>query len=291
MPSLSRISDDTRNANAYELASRLTRKLIDAGKDHVPTSTMLDYAFGGYDDELLEAFHGQHLATCESCRRGRDVYRRQRPSDPARLFEVPEFGRQAKEDETYELSPSEAGNRLQEFVAESSGELLIVAGEANPAVYDPPLAAVLKERALACRKAGGPVPQVICGPAMGLNGEIREPSETVLPALAEEGLVELYISQHRQKLHFRISGEDRVYTEEYHEAGRAGERHGYWYRSRPIADLFRRRFQALLKAGLARPAQRDEFVYLSMAKIGAIQEKAGERFDAMTAEELTSMAA
>jgi hypothetical protein len=103
---------------------------------------------------------------------------------------------------------------------------------------------------------------------MGLDEGIRTSEDTIFPRLAKEGAIRLYVTQHRQRLHFRVSGEDSVYTEEYHEAGNPGDRRGYWYEeSRPIASLFRRRFQAILAAGIARPAKRDDFVFLPMETI------------------------
>jgi hypothetical protein len=271
--------------------ARLVRDLTESGREHVPTQVMLDYAYGGLDDDLLTALYGSHLSRCPGCSRGVEIYRRQRPKDPARVHEVPEFSHVVPADATYRLTPEEAGGRLRSFILESSGPLLIVAGEANPAVYNRALGDALRERAWSARRAGDPIPQVICGPAMGLDEEIKTPSETLLPALAEEGAIQLYASRSRQPLHFRVSGQGSVYTEEYHEAGNPADRHGYRYRSRPIADLFRRRFQAILDAGLARPAGRSGFVYLSMDTIRRLQSRLPQGFDALTAEDLKRYAA
>lgn len=264
------------------------RELLESGRGHIPTQVMLDYVYGIFDDELLDALFGGHLGSCPRCSKGVEVYRRQRPVEPARLTDVPEFSHWRPVDHTYQLTPEEAGKRLQTFISEGTGPLLIVAGEANPAVYSPELADVLRERADIATRAGDPLPQVICGPAIGLDEKIQSPDQAVLPTLAEEGVISLCIAQHRQRLHFRVSGEDSVYTEEYHEAGNPGDRHGYWYKSRPIAGLFKRRFQALLTSGLAQQARRTGFVYLTMDRIRQIQSLEGERFDRMTAEELAA---
>lgn len=269
----------------------LERKAALSRAGHIPTIVMLDFSYGGLDDELLSALYGDHIDSCSCCSRAVDVYRRQRPSDPARLYEVPEFSACQHVSTTYPLTPEEAGARLKNYLSTGSGALLIVAGEANPAVYTPELGEVLRQRSVVARRTGEAVPQVICGPAMGLNNEVRTPAETVFPKLAEEGAIQLYITCHRQRLHFRVSGENSVYTEEYHAAGNPGDRRGYWYESRPIANLFRRRFQAILAAELARPAKREDFVYLPMETIRQLEHKVGERFDSMTAEDLAALSA
>src|SRR5689334_10154812 len=270
------------------LASNLMRELADEGQRHIPTRAMLDFAFGGLDDELMEILYGDHLGSCASCARGLELYRRQRPAEPARLMEVPELSHCEVTDQVYRLEPGEAGLRLRQFIADGSGALLIVAGEANPAVYDAELATVLRVRAEAAKRTGDPIPQVICGPAIGLDEKVLTPADTVLPALADEKLIQLYAAKRRQKLHFRISGEADVYTEEYHQAGNPSDRHGYWYKSPSIAGLFRRRFEAILKAGLAREAERRDFVFLPMDRIRQIQ--ATHPFDHLTAEDLCRLA-
>jgi hypothetical protein len=252
---------------------------------------MLDYAYGGLDDELLDALYGSHKQSCPTCSAGVDLYRRQRPSDPALLTEVPEFSHCIRAEQKYQLNPEQAGERLRSFIAAESGSLLIVAGEANPAVYNRELGEVLLQRSLAARRVGAPIPRVICGPVMGLDEQVRTPAETVFPALAEQGAIELFVPKHRQALHFRVSGDERVYTEKYHAAGNVGDRLGYWYQSRPIADLFRRRFEAILEAGLARPAGREDFVYLSMDDIRRIESLKNPPFDLMTAEQLARYSA
>lgn len=278
-------STQDRWLRAVQLAGMLSH----SAADHVPVEEMLDYAYGGLDDELLNALYGPHLKTCGRCSDARDLYRGQRPLDPARMAEVPEFSSQNVETEQYPLDPLEAGRKLVDFVADGEGTLVIVAGEANPAVYGPELAAALRKRAKMARKAGDRVPRIICGPAMGLDDEhIPRPEDAVLPPLAESGDIELFISSHRQRLHFRVSGE-AVYTEEYHRAGDGGTRRGFWYRSRPIANLFYRRFEAILRAGLAVPATAESFVYLHMDRVRAI-EKAVPNFDLMLAPELAAAA-
>lgn len=275
----------------WPFASQWARELTETGRLHIPTHVMLDYAYGGLDDELLDALYGSHIRSCASCAAGVHVYRRQRPSDPALLNQVPEFSHCGLTEQTYQLKPEEAGERLRSFIAAESGSLLIVAGEANPAVYNPDLGEVLLQRSRAARRIGAPIPRVICGPAMGLDEQVRTPAETVFPALAEQGAIELFVPRHRQVLHFRVSGDECVYTEKYHEAGNTGDRRGYWYRSRPIADLFRRRFDAILNAGLARPAGREDFVYLSMDTIRCIETRKNPPFDQMTAEQLATYSA
>jgi hypothetical protein len=272
----------------WPFAPHWARELTEAARRHVPTQIMLDYAYGGLDDELLDVLYGSHIRSCASCAAGREVYRRQRPADPAQLSEVPEFSHYEPEEQTYPL-PKEAGERLRRFIAADSGSLLIVAGEANPAVYNRDLAEVLRQRSRDARRVGASVPKIICGPAMGLDEEIKTAADTIFPLLAEERAIELFVALHRQAFHFRVSGEEFVYTEQYHAAGNPGDRQGYWYRSRPIADLFRRRFESILQAGLARPARREDFVYLQMATIGCI-ERQHPRFDEMIAEELVPYA-
>ena len=97
---------------------------------------------------------------------------------------------------------------------------------------------------------------------MGLAGDIASPEDAILPALAAEGYIDLYVSRSRQRLHFRVTGDEFVYTEEYHRAGDGGPRNGFWYRSRPIANLFRRRFDATLCAGLVFSLLGDVFLML-----------------------------
>jgi hypothetical protein len=126
---------------------------------------------------------------------------------------------------------------------------------------------------------------------MGLDEKIRTSADTIFPSLAEEGAIRLYMTEHRQRLHFRVSGESSVYTEEYHEAGNPGDRRGYWYESRPIASLFQRRFQAILAAGIARPAKRDDFVFFPMDTIRKIEQRVGDKFNFMTGRELAAIAA
>lgn len=274
---------------SWQLAAQLARRLSQSAARHIPAEEMLDYAYGGLDDEHLRALYGQHLDACALCQDAQDLYRAQRPVDPARITEVPEFRTQQVDTETYELTRESAGSRLREFVERGEGPLVIVAGEANPAVYDDRLAEALRKRAASARRAGYGVPRIICGPAIGLNLDISSPEKAVLPRLAESGDVHLFISTHRQSLHFRVSGDDAVYTEEYHRAGDGGTRRGFWYQSRPIANLFYRRFEATLRAGLASPATADAFIYLPMDRIRAIEEVAGD-FDSMTAEELAAAA-
>lgn len=277
------------NENPW-IVSRLGRQDAGAKPSHVPTGAMFDFAYGGLDEELLFALYGDHIRSCENCSQAVEVYARKRPSDPARLFEVPEFAFCRYETITYPL-PKEAGARLKSYITHSSGPLLVVAGEANPAVYTPDLGDAIRRRTELSRRTGDPIPQVICGPAMGLDDEIRTPEETIFPTLAEEGAIRLYVTQHRQRLHFRVSGESSVYTEVYHEAGNPGDRCGFWYESQPIANLFRRRFQAILAAGIARPATRDDFVYFPMSTIREIEQRVGDDFNSMTAKELKEAAA
>jgi hypothetical protein len=271
-------------------SSHLGRRAATAGPNHVPTGAMFDFAYGGLDEELLFALYGDHIRSCDKCAQAVEVYARKRPSDPARLFEVPEFSRSCPETRTYAL-PREAGARLKEFIAQGSGSLLIVAGEANPAVYTPDLGDALRLRTERSRRTGDPIPQVICGPAIGLDDQIRTPAETIFPDLAEEGAIRLFKTETRQRLHFRVSGETSVYTEVYHEAGNPGDRCGYWYESRPIANLFRRRFQAILAAGFAVPATRGDFEYFRMDVIRAIEQQVGDAFNSMTGKELADAAA
>jgi hypothetical protein len=247
---------------------------------------MFDYAYGGLDEELLTALHGDHLAACTSCRRAVDVYTSYRPGDPARFSEVPEFAGALENRDEYGLSPGDAGRKLRDYIAADSGPLLVVAGEANPEVYDPELGQALRERV----RRSGPeeldLPKFVCGPAMGLNDRIPTKDDAVLPNLAEEGLVELFISEHRQTFHFRVSGENHVYTEEYHRAGDMSDRKGYWYASRSLAAMLDRRFRALLEAGKVRPARRGDFVYLPMKTIRRIETSGDTSFDGMTAKDL-----
>lgn len=271
-------------------ALRLGRRAATPRPDHVPTGAMFDFAYGGLDRPLLFALYGDHIRACGTCAQAVEVYERKRPSDPAKLFEVPEFSGSRPESRTYAL-PREAGARLKEFITQSSGPLLIVAGEANPAVYTSDLGDALRQRTERSRRTGDPIPQVICGPAIGLDDQIRTPAETIFPELAEEGAIRLFKTETRQRLHFRVSGETSVYTEVYHEAGNPGDRCGYWYESRPIANLFRRRFQAILAAKLAVPAKREEFAYLRMDDIRKIEQRVGDGFNSMTAKDLIAAAA
>lgn len=273
-------------AQGWLSISTLANSLKKSQQLHVPTQAMLDYAYGGLDDELLEALYGHHIQSCPSCREGVEVYRRQRPSDPARLNEVPEFSFATPVSETYGLTPKEAGRRFREFLARDSGALWIVAGEANPEVYDAETGEAIFRRSRLARAAGVGVPQIICGPAMGLNEQIRRPEDTVLPCLAQDGAIRLYQARHRQCFHFRVSGTNSVYAEEYHEAGNPGDRRGYWYESKSVAALFRRRFNAIIQAGLAREAGQEDFVFFPMEKIREIQRLEGNRFDEMTVEHL-----
>jgi hypothetical protein len=277
-------------AQGWLSISTLANDLKRTQQIHVPTQVMLDYAYGGLDDELLKALYGNHIRSCPSCQEGVEVYGRQRPSDPARLGEVPEFSFATPVSESYCLTPKEAGKRFRDFLARDSGPLWIVAGEANPEVYDAETGATILRRARLARAAGAGIPRIICGPVMGLNEQIRRPEDTILPCLAEDGAIQLYQARHRQCFHFRVSGTDSVYAEEYHEAGNPGDRHGYWYRSRSVAALFRRRFDAILQAGLAQEAAREDFVYLPMEKIREIQRAEGACFDRMTSEQLRQYA-
>jgi hypothetical protein len=270
-------------------ALRLGRRAA-ARPDHVPTGAMFDFAYGGLDRPLLFALYGDHIRSCDLCAQAVEVYERKRPSDPAKLFEVPEFSGSHPVTAAYAL-PREAGARLKEFITEGSGPLLIVAGEANPAVYTPELGDALRQRTGRSRRTGDPIPQVICGPAIGLDDQIRTPEETIFPDLAEEGAIRLFKTETRQRLHFRVSGETSVYTEVYHAAGNAGNRRGYWYASQSIANLFRRRFQAILAAGLAVPANRGDFAYIRMDVIHEIEQRVGDDFNSMTGKELAAAAA
>ena len=289
MPLAEKLYADNRSYPSPWSASHLGSRSVEAKSGHVPTGAMFDFAYGGLDRELLLALYGNHIRACANCSQAIEVYARKRPSDPAMLFEVPEFSGCQFETTTYPL-PREAGTRLKAYISEGSGPLLIVAGEANPAVYTPDLGDALRARTELSRRRGDSIPQVICGPAMGLDQEIGTPEETLFPALAEEGVIRLYGTQHRQRLHFRVSGENSVYTEVYHEAGNPGDRRGFWYESRPIANLFRRRFHAILAAGIARPATRADFVYFPMETIRKIEQRVGDRFNSMTVGELTAAA-
>ena len=273
-------------ATTWQAVADLGRQLADASRLHVPTETFLDYAFGGLDDELLEGLHGAHLAACPSCSHGREIYRRERPEDPALLMSVPEFSRFEPRIEQYQLT-SDAASQLREFISGSSEPLIIVAGEANPAVYNHDLAECLRRRAMLALESHGFVPQIVCGPAMGLSEEVETPADALLPGLAEEGMIKLFVARRRQRLHFRVSGDELVYTEAYHEAGNPADRKGYWYTSAPIARLFKRRFQTILDAGAAIPATRGDFVYLSMDRIRELQAESGD-FDSLTREQLIS---
>ncbi|HEY3566882.1 MAG TPA: hypothetical protein VGP73_03025 [Thermoanaerobaculia bacterium] len=290
MPLAEELYAGTSSHESLWTVSRLGRHAAGAKPGHVPTGAMFDFAYGGLDEELLFALYGDHIRSCDKCSQAVEVYARKRPSDPARLFEVPELSLCHYETMTYPL-PQQAGARLKEFISERSGPLFIVAGEANPAVYTPDLGDVIRQRTEVSRRKGDPIPQVICGPAMGLDGGIRTSEDTIFPRLAEEGAIRLYVTQHRQRLHFRVSGEDSVYTEVYHEAGNPGDRCGFWYKSRPIASLFQRRFQAILAAGVARPAKRDDFVFFPMDTIRKIEQRVGDKFNSMTAGELAAIAA
>lgn len=272
----------------WERVSALVCEALAGRGYHVPSQAMLDFAYGGLDEELLSTLHEDHLNACATCRRAVEVYRTLRPDDPARFFEVPDFADTLQDREGYELSPAVAGRKLRDFIAGGSGRLLVVAGEANPEVYDWELGEVLCDRVRRSRREGDNVPKFICGPAMGLNHRIATAQDTVLPQLAEQGFVELFISTHRQRFHFRVSGESSVYTEGYHRAGNAADRQGYWYESRSIAAMLNRRFQALIAAGKARPARRDDFVYLPMDTIRTIELSSEINFDLMTARDLAS---
>lgn len=290
MPLAEELYAGTSSYESLWTVSRLGRHAAGAKPGHVPTGAMFDFAYGGLDEELLFALYGDHIRSCDKCSQAVEVYARKRPSDPARLFEVPELSLSHYETTTYPL-PKEAGARLKAYITEGSGPLLVVAGEANPAVYTSDLGDAIRRRTELSRRKGGPVPQVICGPAMGLDGGIRTSDDAIFPRLAEEGAIRLYVTEHRQRLHFRVSGESSVYTEEYHEAGNPGDRRGYWYESRSIASLFRRRFQAILAAGIARPAKRDDFVFFPMDTIRKIEQRVGDKFNTMTGRELAAIAA
>lgn len=254
---------------------------------HVPMRWVLDLALGGLDRQIVESAYGHHVRECAACARGLAAAENERPRDFLNLHQLPEFSGCERREEPYPLEVT-AKERLCAFIRDCTGELVIVAGEANPAVYGSEVAGCLRERAVAAMQRGRPRPQIVCGPAMGLGGDIRSASDAILPQLAEEGLVDLFAAKHRMGIHFRANlDRASVFTEAYHGAGDPGRRLGVWYRGDGVARLFARRFRAIVASGLARPAARDGFEYLPMGEIGEIARRVGnDRFDAADRDEL-----
>jgi hypothetical protein len=261
------------------------KRLYEAKSPHVPALSMFDYALGGLDERLMWDLYGSHLGACSDCRQSMEVHARERPQDLTRLSTVPEFCGIECRHETYQLR-KEAKKRLCDFILEASSELLIVGGEANPHVYSGEIEEALVRRAKAASCLGLSSPKVICGPAIGLGGEIRTPDQSILPKLAERGVIRLYIPVTRQKVHFRVNAGERVYTEAYHRAGDPSPRTGIWYGSASVADLFARRFQAILDSKQAVPYHPSRVAFVEMDAIECIQERTGTEFDNMTVEEI-----
>lgn len=263
----------------------LLQKIHDSSPQHVPAFSMVDYALGGLDDRLMSALYGEHISACEGCRSALEIHSGTRPQDLTRLTELPEFREVESHSERYELR-EQAKQRLVEFIQEASGALLIVGGEANPYVYCGEIEEALIRRSEAARFLGLQVPQVICGPAIGLGGDIRTPEQAILPKLAEKGLIRLYITEKRQKIHFRVNVAQRVYTEAYHQAGDPSPRTGVWYRGSSVARLFERRFQAILDSKQAQPYRSSRVAFVQMEAIEGIQKKCGNEFDELTADQI-----
>ncbi len=282
--------DATREA--WLSAGKLLQNIEAEARDHVPMSVVMDFALAGIDRDILNARYGAHLADCEACARGIAAAEGIRPKDQCELHRLPEFAHCGRREENYKLE-SVAKVKLAEFIGEDTGTLVIVAGEANPHVYDKLVSDALAERAENALRRGAALPMIICGPAMGTGGEIHEPQDAVLPKLAEAGLVDLFAARHRIGVHFRANlGLARVFTEAYHGAGDPRERRGVWYSGRAIADLFHRRFLAIVDAGLATRAGREDFEYVPMEAIGKIAERHGnEEFDRASRDQIREWAA
>ena len=276
---------------AWQKVSALVTQLGREAESHVPGDDMMDYAVGALNLDYMDLKHGAHLKTCIACREALELYGRNRPKDPLDLQLVPEFANCSFKVEKYQLLAEQAKKRLIDFVDSGDDSLLMVSGEANPAVYDEELEGALRRRSERAARRGAALPRIICGPAMGLNDQIRTPDDAILPRLSEDQQIVLLTARRRQRFHYRVSDDHTVYTEAYHSAGSEKERTGLWAEGRAIARLFRRRFEAMVEVQVAKPASREDFVYGHIDAIRALRkrlEESGDEdaYDRMTAEDL-----
>jgi hypothetical protein len=253
---------------------------VAAASAHVPPRVFQDIKEGLADRWVLEP-HREHLITCSRCSEAR----RMAEEDRFDVFQYMEDLRLP----TRSSDLVSRGRQLQRAFREFK-RLNIVSGEASRRVWTDDVRA----SARAFLKRGGRA-TVVVGPLLSTDDAHKHP---ITELVGETGW-EVYVSLHRQPVHFRVSDGARIfYVEMKHEAA-ADDRPFFFDRKNPwLSAYFAMRFEHILRSpnvvrfeddpARLRPV-RDDAV-LSVRE--AVKElRMGSNYDDLTGEELLAVAA
>lgn len=114
---------------------------------------------------------------------------------------------------------------------------LITAGEANPEFYTEAVINAMRR----ANRENGVVIKMICGPTILVKNEKEKKSDIL--DLAKDGTIELFLSQKRQRVHFRVSTTGRLYWERPHIPGEKECRVGFnipqnYFEAKPYLKKF-----------------------------------------------------
>jgi hypothetical protein len=170
-----------------------------------------------------------------------------------------------------------------DFADHAEKEMYGVSGEANPEVFSP----LTIEAYRKAHKRGVKI-TVLAGPVL-----LAHPAQRtcLLLHLAQEGVIDLYVSPRRRERHFWVSSNGQVYYEIHHEPG-ANERTAVEFKYNKFeSKWFMRKFRKILEGADVRKydSSKENFILLYQETLEQLKNRLREkpkRFDNYTYEEL-----
>jgi len=149
-------------------------------------------------------------------------------------------------------------------------DVAIVTGEAHYKMYDNEVYDAVAD----CTGGAENKPMFICGPVLLIEDAHRgnRTEDSVVLRLWKAGKLDLWYSNVRQPIHFRLGGTDTLYIEEPHAAG-ATTRFGWLFQnSKEVGVRFRKTIDHVIKSQNVRRSEGpDDFLLLTSTELNKVK--------------------
>jgi len=161
---------------------------------------------------------------------------------------------------------------LKRFITQYKGDAIIVTGEAHYKIYNEELYQTIKQTPTNSKNRL----VFICGPILVVDDKFRDNriEGSIIPRLWELPNVDIYCSETRQDIHFRLGGSEALYVEDPHHPA-ADERIGWLFEKDPeIGKKFREMAEYLLRSKAVYKSERPEsdFIFLTLSQLHRLKE-------------------
>ncbi len=185
---------------------------------------------------------------------------------------------------------------IKEWLKEYKGDVSIVTGEAHYMIFDQEIyQAIANAGSYSESKA-----VFVAGPIVLVNDSFRDNKVegSIVPLLGELRNLDLYYSNTRQGVHFRLGGNEHLYVEDPHAAA-AGVRLGWFFhKNGEVGGRFRKVLENILRRQDIRKSEKPaaDFLFLTDTELDKLKEacqkelaKGGKPYNECTKEDFVQI--